>query len=87
MIYMSGYKIVLNDYHGRSPYSLYKQHKVKYYKVIRKTTKSIGLRNKYICNNNGKVESWKKSQSTRKTLGVFNEEKLKSFSFFFENKT
>ena len=28
----SGYKVILNDYHGPSPYNYYKQHKVKYYK-------------------------------------------------------
>jgi hypothetical protein len=51
-----GYKVVLNDYHGRSPYSLYKQHKVKYYKGYKgKPQKSIGHRNKYKNNNNGKV--------------------------------
>jgi hypothetical protein len=28
----NGYKVVLNDYHGKTPYTHYKQHKVKYYK-------------------------------------------------------
>lgn len=28
----TGYVVVLNDYHGHSPYSHYKNHKVKYYK-------------------------------------------------------
>lgn len=28
----NGYKVVLNDYHGSSPYVHYKEHKVKYYK-------------------------------------------------------
>lgn len=28
----SGYKVVLNDYHGRSPYKYFDRHKVKYYK-------------------------------------------------------
>ncbi|MFV5692084.1 hypothetical protein ACM55K_08680 [Flavobacterium sp. LT1R49] len=28
----SGYKVVLNDYHGSRPYSNFKNHKVKYYK-------------------------------------------------------
>ena len=28
----SGYKVVLSDYHGRTPYTYYKKHKVKYYK-------------------------------------------------------
>ncbi len=27
-----GYKVVLNDYHGSSPYTHFKDHKVKYYK-------------------------------------------------------
>lgn len=28
----SGYKVVLNDYHGRTPYVYYNKHKAKYYK-------------------------------------------------------
>lgn len=32
----SGYKVVLNDYHGSKPYSHYKEHKVKYYKGYNK---------------------------------------------------
>jgi hypothetical protein len=28
----SGYKVVLNDYHGRTPYKYFDRHKVKYYK-------------------------------------------------------
>lgn len=28
----NGYKVVLNDYHGSTPYTHYKEHKVKYYK-------------------------------------------------------
>ncbi|MFV8326529.1 hypothetical protein [Flavobacterium sp. ZS1P14] len=28
----SGYKVVLNDYHGSRPYTYFKNHKVKYYK-------------------------------------------------------
>ena len=28
----SGYKVVLNDYHGRTPYVYYNKHKTKYYK-------------------------------------------------------
>ncbi|MBP4137171.1 hypothetical protein [Flavobacterium geliluteum] len=27
-----GYKVVLNDYHGRRPYTYFKNHRVKYYK-------------------------------------------------------
>jgi hypothetical protein len=32
----NGYKVVLNDYHGSSPYSYYPQHKLKYYKGYNK---------------------------------------------------
>ncbi|MDD5150816.1 MAG: hypothetical protein PHC28_10135, partial [Flavobacterium sp.] len=28
----NGYKVVLNDYHGTSPYTYFKNHKIKYYK-------------------------------------------------------
>jgi hypothetical protein len=28
----NGYKVVLNDYHGSSPYVHYREHKAKYYK-------------------------------------------------------
>lgn len=45
----SGYKVVLNDYKGTRPYSLYKIHKQKYYKGYSKPQKSIG----YKANNNG----------------------------------
>lgn len=31
----SGYKVVLNDYHGRSPYAHYKSHRTKYHKGYR----------------------------------------------------
>src|SRR5687767_6440567 len=31
----SGYKVVLNDYHGSRPYSNFKNHKVKYHKGYR----------------------------------------------------
>ena len=38
-----GYKVVLNDYHGSSPYTYFKSHKVKYYKGYKgKPQKSIG---------------------------------------------
>lgn len=41
-----GYKVVLNDYHGRTPYTHYKQHKAKYYKGYKgKYQKTIGKRN------------------------------------------
>jgi hypothetical protein len=32
----SGYKVVLNDYHGTKPYSNFKSHKAKYYKGYNK---------------------------------------------------
>jgi hypothetical protein len=32
----SGYKVVLNDYHGTRPYGHYREHKVKYYKGYNK---------------------------------------------------
>lgn len=39
----NGYKVVLNDYHGSTPYSNFKNHKVKYYKGYKgKPQKSIG---------------------------------------------
>jgi hypothetical protein len=42
----NGYKVVLNDYHGRSPYTYFKNHKVKYYKGYKgKPQKTIGYRN------------------------------------------
>ncbi len=48
----NGYKVVLNDYHGRTPYTYYKQHKVKYYKGYKgKPQKSIG--NKHDNGNKG----------------------------------
>ncbi|MBA0883102.1 hypothetical protein [Flavobacterium undicola] len=41
-----GYKVVLHDYHGRTPYVYYKNHKAKYYKGYKgKPQKSIGYRN------------------------------------------
>ena len=42
----SGYKVVINDYHGRTPYIYYKDHKAKYYKGYKgKPQKNIGSRN------------------------------------------
>ena len=39
----NGYKVVLNDYHGSSPYRNFSNHKVKYYKGYKgKAQKSIG---------------------------------------------
>ena len=41
-----GYKVVLNDYHGKRPYTYFKQHKVKYYKGYKgKPQRTIGHRN------------------------------------------
>lgn len=41
----NGYKVVLNDYHGSSPYTYYKNDKVKYYKGYKGgPQKSIGNR-------------------------------------------
>lgn len=38
-----GYKVVLNDYHGRTPYVYFKNHKAKYYKGYKgKPQKNIG---------------------------------------------
>src|SRR3970282_901572 len=40
-----GYKVVLNDYHGRAPYTHYKQQQAKYYKGYKgKPQRSIGQR-------------------------------------------
>jgi hypothetical protein len=42
----NGYKVVLNDYHGRAPYTYFKNHKSKYYKGYKgKSQKTIGQRN------------------------------------------
>lgn len=52
----SGYKVVLNDYHGRTPYVYFKDHKVKYHKGFKGNgpQKTIGVRgNKVKSNNNG----------------------------------
>ena len=41
----NGYKVVLNDYHGRTPYVYFKDHKTKYYKGYKgKPQKTIGYR-------------------------------------------
>jgi hypothetical protein len=40
----NGYKVVLNDYHGRAPYTYYKKHKAKYYKGYKGKPKTIGQR-------------------------------------------
>lgn len=40
-----GYKVVLTDYHGRTPYKYFKNHKTKYYKGYKgKPQKSIGYK-------------------------------------------
>ena len=42
----NGYKVVLTDYHGNSPYNYFKKHKAKYYKGYKgKPQKSIGYKN------------------------------------------
>ena len=42
----NGYKVVLTDYHGNSPYIYFKKHKAKYYKGYKgKPQKSIGYKN------------------------------------------
>ena len=38
----TGHVVVLNDYHGRNPYTLHKNHKVKYYKNDNNWEKSRG---------------------------------------------
>lgn len=41
----NGYKVVMTDYHGKAPYTYYKQHKVKYAKGYRgNPQKNIGNR-------------------------------------------
>lgn len=41
----NGYKVVMTDYHGKTPYTYYKQHKVKYAKGYRgNPQKNIGNR-------------------------------------------
>lgn len=41
----NGYKVVLNDYHGRTPYVHFKDHKNKYFKGYKgKPQKTIGIR-------------------------------------------
>lgn len=41
----NGYKVVLTDYHGPAPYTLYKTHKIKYYKGYKGgPQKTIGIR-------------------------------------------
>ncbi|MBG6111557.1 hypothetical protein H4V97_000668 [Flavobacterium sp. CG_23.5] len=50
----NGYKVVLNDYHGKTPYSNFKSHKVKYYKGYHgKPQKSIGSNRKNNYKENG----------------------------------
>ncbi len=41
----NGYKVVLNDYHGKRPYTYFKQHKTKYYKGYKgQPQRTIGQR-------------------------------------------
>jgi hypothetical protein len=71
----SGYKVVLNDYHGRTPYTYYKKHKAKYYKGYKgRYQKTIGHREDNHENHNdnehnrGKEEPRKQWSWKRKTL-------------------
>ncbi len=44
----NGYKVVLTDYHGNSPYVYFKDHKVKYHKGYKGAPqKTIGVRKAY----------------------------------------
>lgn len=48
----NGYKVVLTDYHGKTPYKYFKTHKVKYYKGYKgKPQKTIGNRQDYYHSN------------------------------------
>ncbi|WP_300568547.1 hypothetical protein [Flavobacterium sp.] len=61
----SGYKVVLNDYHGRTPYVYFKDHKVKYHKGFKGNgpQKTIGVRgNKGNSNNHIGKSQGAKSQ-------------------------
>ena len=52
----SGYKVVLTDYRGRTPYMYFKNHKVKYYKGYKgKPQKAIGMRSGNSGNGNNKM--------------------------------
>lgn len=49
----NGYKVVLNDYHGPTPYYYFKNHKAKYYKGYKKgIQKTIGKQHNYNGNSN-----------------------------------
>ena len=51
----NGYKVVLTDYRGKSPYIHFKNHKAKYYKGYKgKPQKSIGYKNNNQKKNNEK---------------------------------
>ncbi|WP_026715124.1 hypothetical protein [Flavobacterium daejeonense] len=48
----NGYKVVLTDYHGKTPYKYFKTHKAKYYKGYKgKPQKTIGNRQDYYHSN------------------------------------
>ncbi|SHG19123.1 hypothetical protein SAMN05444396_105301 [Flavobacterium segetis] len=47
----SGYKVVLNNYHGSRPYSNFKSHKVKYYKGYKGNKHHYNKRKVYSNNN------------------------------------
>jgi len=53
-----GYKVVMNDYHGNSPYTNFKSYKIKYAKGYRgKSQRNIGVRNDRNDRNNNQVKS------------------------------
>lgn len=65
----NGYKVVLTDYHGRTPYVYFKNHKAKYYKGYKGTPqKMIGKRQDYN-NNNKKHKSDRKQNQGNKGHG------------------
>ncbi len=47
----SGYKVVLNDYHGSRPYVNYRYDKVKYFKGYNRPQRAIGRREEHHDNN------------------------------------
>jgi hypothetical protein len=56
----SGYVVVLNDYHGRNPYSQFKNHKIKYYKTDNIWAKTRGNEGHDNGNHNGNKKGNKK---------------------------
>lgn len=65
----SGYKVVLNDYHGSHPYHYFNSHKAKYHKGYKgKPQQTIG-RNPNYHSNNGNVNSGHKERKENKGKG------------------